>query len=263
MFAIASRRRMPYKSLQARRRRYRQRRLSDPAWVRRYRAYQREYQKKWLKAHPEKRAHHRELAKSWRKEHALKYRATQKAWRKRNPKRVRQMRQRWYVLHGKQWYQRNRIKRREQARKTYQKERRTKPQQQLARRRRHYAKNRERIRARVKEQRLANPDRFRAVDRARYSRNPEKRRHQSRVARAKRTGSSCYLGLEDWKSLLRRFRFRCFYCRVKLTKRNRSLDHKIPLVRGGTNDIANLVPSCLRCNQRKNVQTADEFQGIF
>jgi hypothetical protein len=254
---------MPYKTLSDRRRRYRERRLSDPRWVARYRAYQREYQKKWLKAHPEKREHHRELVKTWRKEHPRKFRATQQAWRKRNPKKVRQMRQRWYALHGKLWYQKNRIKRREHARKTYKKERRRKLQQQLARRRRHYVKNRDRIRTAVKQKRMANPERFRAVDRARYWRNPEKRRHQSRVARAKRTGSSCYLSLEGWKSLLRHFRFRCFYCSVKLTKRNRSLDHKIPLVRGGTNDIANLVPSCLRCNQRKNAQTADEFQGVF
>jgi 5-methylcytosine-specific restriction endonuclease McrA len=64
--------------------------------------------------------------------------------------------------------------------------------------------------------------------------------------------------LEEWKHLLRRFRYRCAYCGTKLTKRNRSLDHVVPLLRGGTNDITNLVPSCLRCNQRKNVQSVEE-----
>ena len=167
--------------------------------------------------------------------------------------------QEWYARRGKAWYQETRSKRRQQARQAYLRERRANLPQRLARKRRYYWKNRDRIRAAVKRKRLANPGRFRPVDRARYWRNPEKRRHQSRIARAKRTGSSCYVSLEDWKLLLRRFRFRCAYCGARLTKGNRSLDHKIPLVRGGTNEISNLAPSCLRCNQRKHLRTAAEF----
>jgi hypothetical protein len=254
---------MPYKD-PAKRRAYLKQKRKNPQLRARINAYFREYTKKWRRKHLERlRRYQREWKARWRVKNRSREREQQRLWRKRNPEKVRTHNRQWHARHGKLWYQQNKVKRREQARKTYRRERRSNMQQQLARRRRHYAKNRERIRVRVKEQRLANPDRFRAVDRARYWRNPEKRRHQSRVARAKRTGSSCYLSLEDWKSLLRRFRFRCFYCKAKLTKKNRSLDHKIPLVRGGTNDIANLVPSCLRCNQRKNTRTADEFQGIF
>lgn len=36
-------------------------------------------------------------------------------------------------------------------------------------------------------------------------------------------------------------------------------DHADPMGRGGPNIIANLVPCCLPCNQRKGIRTASEF----
>jgi 5-methylcytosine-specific restriction endonuclease McrA len=214
---------VPYKNPKDRRRRYRQRRRGDPEWVARYRAYQRKYQKLWRRKDLEGR---RKYERQWARTHRRKIR-------------------------GEDFGKRRHKKTDEEIHKT-----------KLANRSRHYARNRERIRARVKEKRLLNPEQFRKVDRARYRRNPEKRQHQSRVQRAKRTGLDCYISLQEWKTLLTRFNFHCAYCGVVLTKGNRSLDHKIPLVRGGTNDISNLVPSCLRCNQRKNKLTAEEFQRI-
>lgn len=49
----------------------------------------------------------------------------------------------------------------------------------------------------------------------------------------------------------------CYYCGdvpKKLTP-----DHAIPLARGGTNDITNIVPACLPCNVSKYTMTSDEF----
>lgn len=37
-------------------------------------------------------------------------------------------------------------------------------------------------------------------------------------------------------------------------------DHAVPVCRGGPNLIANLVPSCLRCNRIKSHRTAAEFR---
>jgi 5-methylcytosine-specific restriction endonuclease McrA len=63
----------------------------------------------------------------------------------------------------------------------------------------------------------------------------------------------------------------CFYCtrtlndrRVMRRKdRNRGLDftvdHKIPLCRGGADDRANKVPCCHRCNNLKGDMTSAEF----
>jgi 5-methylcytosine-specific restriction endonuclease McrA len=59
--------------------------------------------------------------------------------------------------------------------------------------------------------------------------------------------------------LLKRHNFLCFYCGAKLRPANRTLDHKLPLSRGGTNTIDNVVPACRPCNQRKHRLTTEEF----
>ena len=49
---------------------------------------------------------------------------------------------------------------------------------------------------------------------------------------------------------------KCFYCNIELLpfgnkKTSFTIDHIIPLCNGGTNELINLVPSCLSCNCRK------------
>ena len=53
---------------------------------------------------------------------------------------------------------------------------------------------------------------------------------------------------EDLKILFKRYGYRCAlcYCRENLT-----IDHIIPLTKGGTNGIPNLQILCLDCNLRK------------
>lgn len=222
------------------------------------------YAKKWRARNIERsRKYQREWQSRWRARNRSLYLSQRKAWRQRNRGKIRAQNRLWHAKHGKAWREKNKVKRREQAKRSYKRERLMKLEQQRERRRRHYWKNRDAIRAATKAQRKADPTRFRSVDRKRYLRNPEKRRHQSRVARAKRSGLDCYLSLEDWKVLLRRFRFRCAYCSVRLTNRTRSIDHVIALTRGGTNEITNLVPSCRRCNQRKGVLRVEEFFAVL
>jgi 5-methylcytosine-specific restriction endonuclease McrA len=53
-----------------------------------------------------------------------------------------------------------------------------------------------------------------------------------------------------------RFGGACFYCGAEAT----TIDHAIPLVRGGTNAIGNLLPACRMCNTRKSTKTITEFR---
>ncbi len=55
---------------------------------------------------------------------------------------------------------------------------------------------------------------------------------------------------------------RCYYC-GSLLGENRHIDHKIPLVRGGTNWPANLCLACPTCNLRKNAKTPQEFRATL
>ena len=50
----------------------------------------------------------------------------------------------------------------------------------------------------------------------------------------------------------------CAYCQVLLDG-TYHIDHKQPVSRGGTNDIANLHLTCPRCNMRKGAMTHEEF----
>ena len=52
----------------------------------------------------------------------------------------------------------------------------------------------------------------------------------------------------------------CGYCGKRRTAKTLDIDHMIPAVRGGSNDISNLQVICRPCNQRKGLQTDEEFR---
>lgn len=52
---------------------------------------------------------------------------------------------------------------------------------------------------------------------------------------------------------------RCVYCATALGLENATLDHVIPLARGGTHHPGNLVAACQECNQLKGSLLPTEF----
>jgi 5-methylcytosine-specific restriction endonuclease McrA len=53
----------------------------------------------------------------------------------------------------------------------------------------------------------------------------------------------------------------CHYCRRAVGSRALTLDHVIPLVRGGRSVRVNIVPSCKDCNSRKQSLLPWEWQA--
>lgn len=54
----------------------------------------------------------------------------------------------------------------------------------------------------------------------------------------------------------------CFYCGVRFAPAgpdHRTVDHRVPRSRGGTDSLRNLVFACYACNQRKRDRTEDDF----
>lgn len=51
---------------------------------------------------------------------------------------------------------------------------------------------------------------------------------------------------------------KCAYCKRK--ERKIGLDHVIPLARGGSNDLSNLVVACSICNAKKGNRTPEEWK---
>jgi hypothetical protein len=64
---------------------------------------------------------------------------------------------------------------------------------------------------------------------------------------------------EQWLEVLRKQRHRCYYCGKLLNQSNRNREHKIPICRGGSDDISNVVAACRKCNEKKKDLTAEEF----
>lgn len=138
----------------------------------------------------------------------------------------------------------------------------------------YYADHREeQIRA-AKAWREQNPDRMFETRRVYRERNKEriaaKKRADYRAnpqwilnAHARRQGNigDAKISKKQWLSLMRMYQWRCFYCGEALsTKKNRTVDHIIPLSRGGAHSMLNLVPSCRTCNISKK-DRLDEWRG--
>jgi 5-methylcytosine-specific restriction endonuclease McrA len=57
----------------------------------------------------------------------------------------------------------------------------------------------------------------------------------------------------------------CYYCGCALSaepraQNQKTIDHKIPKSRGGTNHPSNVVAACRRCNEEKGNMTAAQYR---
>jgi hypothetical protein len=57
---------------------------------------------------------------------------------------------------------------------------------------------------------------------------------------------------DEWYRLCAKHAFRCVICGV--TPSHLSPDHMLPLIKGGSNTIDNIMPTCLPCNLRKHTK---------
>lgn len=81
--------------------------------------------------------------------------------------------------------------------------------------------------------------------------------HQS-TRRARKLENLGTYTAEDLQWQHKNQRGRCYYCKIKLGKKYHA-DHVIPLSRGGSNDISNIVVTCVTCNLRKSNKLPHEW----
>jgi len=85
-----------------------------------------------------------------------------------------------------------------------------------------------------------------------YRRTPKGKAMEKRRAanyRARLKDAEGIVTAEDWLTILDNHKHRCHYCGKKRLKM--TLDHVIPLSKGGRNSSENVVPACLNCNAKK------------
>lgn len=70
------------------------------------------------------------------------------------------------------------------------------------------------------------------------------------------------IGKEVRRELWERENRRCGYCGIKIGLCEVTVDHKIPLSRGGPDCRENMVCSCVGCNKLKADKTVEEFRKV-
>jgi 5-methylcytosine-specific restriction endonuclease McrA len=58
-----------------------------------------------------------------------------------------------------------------------------------------------------------------------------------------------------------RLGWRCQICGKELTRETATVDHIVPCKYGGTNEIDNLQPLCMKCNVKKGVKPMKAMLG--
>jgi 5-methylcytosine-specific restriction endonuclease McrA len=104
--------------------------------------------------------------------------------------------------------------------------------------------------------RAANPGKNRAYRAA----NRERYRVHSHKQRARVQGVEGTFTPAEWEAKLRLYRGRCHWCRKKI-QGPLQIDHVLPLSKGGTNRLENVVPCCARCNLSKGSKLPHDFAG--
>jgi 5-methylcytosine-specific restriction endonuclease McrA len=109
------------------------------------------------------------------------------------------------------------------------------------------ANNKQRHHARVRTWVRANQEAFKAIQHRYLVKNPVHIRRQAHMAKVERT-----LTQEQWNETLETFNHCCAYCLrgdLKLT-----IDHVIPVSKGGPHTAENVVPACKHCNCVKSAR---------
>jgi len=114
----------------------------------------------------------------------------------------------------------------------------------------YYLGHKEQIAEKNRQYNINNKKQLARKKRQYYLKNPNISTN-SRARRLKIIGSS-EISTAEWKDIMELCDWRCIYCGVPLTKINRSVDHILPLSKGGQHNKRNLVPVCRLCNSSKN-----------
>ena len=124
------------------------------------------------------------------------------------------------------------------------------------RKKQYHQENREQILEYQKQYRKANREKLTKQKKQYYQENPEKLRTRNQRRRALKLNASGNATAADIQARFDYYGNRCYYCGCdgKMT-----IEHRIPLSRGGTHHPANIVPACDWCNKSKGTKTESEY----
>ncbi len=107
---------------------------------------------------------------------------------------------------------------------------------------------------RKRRDRLANPEKYRERNR-RYAQN-NRQKLNAKSARRRALKENAAVFFISKRELWHLYNGKCFYC----NKPSETMDHVIPLKKGGSHGVGNLVPCCGSCNYSKRDLTVMEWK---
>ncbi len=113
-----------------------------------------------------------------------------------------------------------------------------------------YQKRAEYYRQKSREYAKANPDKVRQL----RERNRAQLCRTQHLREARKRGNGGSYTVQEWNELCERYDYRCLRCGEQ---KPLTVDHVIPISKGGPNDISNLQPLCGSCNSTKRDKTID------
>ncbi len=148
------------------------------------------------------------------------------------------------------------------------------PLTHLERTARWYSKNKDKVRAAGRRRYASDPEQARNKRRALYQKYPEREREKSKkyrksnpikrraaeaVRRTRKNNSVGRYTEKDVLKMLEQQDNKCRYCGDSIVNKY-EVDHIVPLSRGGSNDLSNLVIACQPCNGSKHNKLISEWR---
>lgn len=126
-------------------------------------------------------------------------------------------------------------------------------------RRKRYLSKKEEILAKTKEWAARNPEKRKKIKDRWRAKNKERTNYLTRQYLYRRKNAQGSLSFEEERYLKGQFS-RCPYCNVN---KPTTIDHVIPLSKGGTNDLGNLLYVCVSCNSKKRAKLLAEWNPLL
>lgn len=161
-------------------------------------------------------------------------------WISEHPERIREYNRRYRQNHPSKYQTRTQI--RTQKNRDYEKK--------------YYQKHREEKIKRVKEYRENNPEKVYQSRKRWKDENKEKYRQYHREERVRKMNARGSHTAEEWELLKKQVGYTCLRCKKKepfldLNYPWLTEDHIVPLIKRGSDDMDNIQPLCIKCNDIK------------
>jgi 5-methylcytosine-specific restriction endonuclease McrA len=132
---------------------------------------------------------------------------------------------------------------------------------QKARRKKYFEENKDKILERCRKWYAENSGIHNQRVKDWHQRNPDKRLSYVHTRRARKLANGGSYSVDEWNDLKKQCGYSCMCCGRKEPAIRLTVDHIVPIAKGGSNDIGNIQPLCMRCNKSKATKTINYLMG--